>query len=246
MALRIFISIAITLLLNGCGKEQWDDCITSTGPMRTEIRQLASFHMVDLEDRIDLVLEHLPSSSIEVEAGRNLMDQVITEVRDGVLHIRNDNRCNWVRSFKPRITVKVPIEVVDKLILRGTGNVTSTDTVKQDVFEVEQWMAIGTTTLTVDVNAVYIGLHTGAGDVVLRGRASENANLYSGIMGTIDASEMRAHSVNINNSGIGDLRCWAEVELNVAIRDAGDVHYRGDPIFVDTQITGSGSLIKID
>ncbi len=94
--------------------------------------------------------------------------------------------------------------------------------------------------------AIYVGLHTGAGDVVLRGRVSANANLYSGHLGTIDADELRCRFVNINNSGVGDFRCWPTLELNVQINDAGDVYYRGDPLGISSQISGTGELIRID
>ncbi|MBK6543360.1 MAG: DUF2807 domain-containing protein [Flavobacteriales bacterium] len=236
----------MVLLLCACQREQWDDCITSTGPDSEEVRTPGVFTTVDLDDRIDLVLEEVESGTVTVEAGENLIDQVSTNLRDGVLEIRNENKCNWVRSFKPRITVKVPLADVAKLVLRGTGNVRCTDTIVRDVFLLDQWGAQGTTELTLDVGRVDIGLHTGAGDVVLHGRCREQANLYNGIMGPIDAADMRARFVSVNNSGITDIRCWADNGLNAQIYDVGDVYYRGDPPTLQSQITGSGELIKVD
>ncbi|MBK8341347.1 MAG: DUF2807 domain-containing protein [Flavobacteriales bacterium] len=160
----------MVLLLCACQREQWDDCITSTGFDSEEVRTPGVFSTVDLDDRIDLVLEKMESGTVAVEAGENLIDQVSTNLRDGVLEIRNANKCNWVRSFKPRITVKVPLADVAKLVLRGTGNVRCTDTIVRDVFLLDQWGAQGTTELMLDVGRVDIGLHTGAGDVVLHGR----------------------------------------------------------------------------
>ncbi len=244
MALKRIIPLCALVLLSGCRKEQWDDCITSTGPQRSEERVLAGFHTVDVSDRIDVVLDHVPATTIVVEAGRNLMDQVRTEVRDSVLYVTNENRCNWVRSFKPRIVVKVPIADVRTLTLRGTGNISATDTVRQDILRIDQWLAMGTVDLTVNVNSIEVGLHTGAGDVVLRGQVQANANYYSGIMGTIDAADLRAAIVNINNSGVGDFHCWATDELKVQINDAGDVYYRGDPA-IESSINGSGQLIHM-
>ena len=57
---------------------------------------------------------------------------------------------------------------------------------------------------------------------------------------------MRARFVSVNNSGVTDIRCWAEEGLNVQINDVGDVYYRGDPAAVESQITGSGELIKLE
>ncbi|HQV52536.1 MAG: DUF2807 domain-containing protein [Flavobacteriales bacterium] len=232
------------VLLAGCQQEQLDDCITRAGQEREEIRMLESFTTVDLNDRIDLVLEERSSHTISITAGRNLLDQVSTEVRDSVLYITNGNRCNWVRSFKPRITVGVSIADVAKLILRGTGNVTNSDTLVRDHFSIDQFNAQGTTTLTVDVNTLDVDLHTGAGDIKLYGRCDQVANLYSGIMSPMDASGMSARFVNVNNSGVSDIRCWATEGLTVQLRDVGDVYYRDVPLsFLETDITGSGELI---
>jgi hypothetical protein len=240
------ISMLLLLLASGCAREQLDDCITSTGPQRTEVRYTGHFHTVDLDDRIDLVLEAREHGTASVEAGRNLLGQVHTEVEDGILKIRNRNKCNWVRSFKPRITVRVPVQDVKQLVLHGTGDIHCTDTIRHDEFRVEQWGAMGTAELLLDVGALYIGLHTGAGDMVLKGRVGQNANFYSDMLGSIDARGLHTPLLNINNQGIGDFRCWAVGEMNVAIRDAGDVYYRGEPLQLNSQITGTGRLIRME
>jgi hypothetical protein len=244
MGMRTSIAV-MALLLLGCQREQWDDCITSTGSMTNEERSVPPYHTIELDDRIDLVL--LPSSQglITVTAGRNLLGQVRTEVEDGVLRISNENTCNWVRSFKPRITVRTPAQGLERLVLRGTGNVSCVDTVRAASLAIEQWGAQGTTDLRVAVDHIEVGLHTGAGDVVLRGRCDGEARLYSGIMGPIDASALRAARVAVNNSGITDIRCWAEEELQVHIGDAGDVYFRGDPPAIVTDIQGSGRLLRL-
>jgi len=211
--------------------------------MRDEQRMLAGFHTVELEDRVDLLLEHRSANTVAVECGLNLIGQVITEVRDSVLYVRNDNRCNWVRSFKPRITLKVSIDAVGRLVLRGTGNVSTADTIVRPKFIVEQWGAQGSTSLTLDVDGIDIALHTGSGDVTLSGRCLNNANLFSGIMGPIDASGLIARRVQVNNSGVADIRCWVGEYLDVQLYDVGDVYYRGDPSEVRSLITGSGELI---
>ncbi len=231
------------LLLLGCEREQWDDCITSAGPMRSEERAVGDFHTIDLSDRVDLVIEERAFGTVSVEAGDNLLGQIITEVENGTLLVRNDMTCNWVRSFKPRITVHVPVDQVSKLVLRGTGNISCADTIIRDRFELEQWSAQGSADLLLSVISCSIALHTGAGDVRLRGRCMQTADLYSGIQGPMDASGMIARFVNVNNSGIADIHCWVTEQLNVGIHDVGDVYYRGEPGAVQAEITGGGSLI---
>ena len=242
MELRHFIPL-VALLLFGCQREQWDDCITSAGSMRQEERTLSGFHTVELDDRVDLLLEARTTNEVGVEAGLNLIGQVVTEVRDSVLYVRNENRCNWVRSFKPRMTIKVPIHAIRKLVLRGTGNVACADTLARDRFELEQWGAQGSADLLLNVTSCSIALHTGAGDVTMRGRCIDRAELFSGIMAPLDASAMITRRVSVNNSGVADIRCWAILDLDVQIRDVGDVYYRGAPNGLRADITGSGELI---
>jgi hypothetical protein len=243
MELKLPIALCALLLL-GCQREQWDDCITSAGPLRTEERSLSEFTDIDLRDRVDLLFEDRPSNTVAVEAGRNLLDQVITEVRDGTLYIRNENRCNWVRSFKPRITVKVPLDHIAKLTVRGQGNVDCSDTIVRERFDLAQWGSEGSVRLLLDVQTVDAGLHTGAGDLKLEGRCSGEAFLFSGIMAPLDASRMRTRFVSVNNSGIADVRCWATEYLAVQLNSIGDVYYRGEPPIVESWINGTGRLLQ--
>ena len=231
------------LILFGCQPEQWDDCVTSTGAHRVEERSPGVFHRVVAEDRIDLLLEEREPGSVAVEGGAHLLEQVVTEVEDGTLTVRNENRCNWVRSFRPRITVRVPLESVVELELRGTGDVHAADTVRQQVFRIEQRNAQGTVDLPLAVDTCYVGLHTGAGDVRLAGRCSV-AYLYSGFMGPIDAGALAAQEVNVNNSGVADIICRAQQRLNVQLFDVGDVRYYGDPL-VQATVTGSGFVVRL-
>jgi hypothetical protein len=167
-------------------------------------------------------------------------------VDNGVLKVRNENRCNWVRSYVPRITVHVPMIGVGQLTLRGSGSVNGLDTIRRERFVVEQWGGEGTVSLLLDVEQLACALHTGVGDVRLSGRCGEVADLYSGVIGAIDAAGLRTPVVNVNNSGVADIRCWAEERLAVKILARGDVYYRGSPTEVATDLQGSGRLLRLE
>lgn len=244
MELKHAIPLSL-VLFTACEREQMNDCVTSTGPERAEERMVGAFTAIELNDRIDLVIEPRTSGSISVEAGRNLLGQLVTEVKDGTLIVRNEMTCNWIRSFKPRITVHVPIGGLQRLILKGTGNVSSTDTIRSDHLQVEQWEGEGSTTLLLHTLTTDIAMHTGAGALTLSGFTNA-AYLYSGIMAPIDASGLQADNVTVNNSGVADIRCHADQDLNVQLLDAGDVYYSGTPATITTLITGSGRLIPME
>lgn len=242
MELKRLLPFAFVLLWS-CGKEQWDDCITSTGPQRTEERSVGTFGRVELNDRVDLVLEER-TGTILVEGGRNLLGQVVTEVREGVLFISNENRCNWVRSFKPRITVHVPASPVYEIILRGTGNVSATTTIQRSRFNIEQHGGLGSVDLHLQVDTCRVGSHAGAGDVECTGTAAY-ADLYSSSIGTIDLHGMTTAHVLAYSNGTGDITCRASQRLDATIRYAGDIRYAGSPAILNSEITGSGHLVQV-
>lgn len=244
MELRFALPFAL-VLFTACQRDQWDDCITSTGPMSSVERSLAPFDRIVLEDRIDLVLEQRAAATVAVTGGGNLLDQVETEVVDGELRIRSRLRCNWVRSFKPRITVHAPIDGVCHLTLRGTGKASCSDTVRCAYFLLEERGGEGGADLLLSTVRSDIALHTGAGAVVVRGR-TQRAELFSGIMAPLDASGLQASDCAVRNSGVADIRCWALHRLDVAIEDVGDVYYRGDPHDVHSEVIGTGRLYRME
>jgi hypothetical protein len=212
--------------------------------MRMEERSIGDFHKVVLYDRVDLVLEERESGTITVEAGRNLLGQVVTTQEGGVLVITNTNTCNWVRSFKPRITVRVPIQQAGFLELLGTGNVTATSTVRRGEFRIEQGGGQGTAVIDLDVDTCVAGMHSGAGNVVYTGRAGL-AFLYSASMAPIDASGLDAERVLVNNSGVTDIRCRALQQMDAQIYNIGNIYYSGSPVITAT-LQGEGRLVHLE
>lgn len=241
--IRFALAGLLALVMAGCQRERLDDCFTPTGPMAAEERAVGAFRAIVLDDRVDLVLEDRTPGTVIVEAGANLLGQVDTELEGGTLRIRNRNTCNWVRSFKPRITVRAPAAALERLQLNGTGRVSCADTLRAPSFLLEQRGGQGECMLLLRADRADIALHTGAGTVILRGRCGE-LNLYSGIMAPIDASAMDARWVNVNNSSVADIRCRARESLDAQVRSVGDVYYAGDPALVTSAITGSGRLIR--
>lgn len=244
LTIRYIVLFGFTILLSGCAKEKWDDCFTSTGPITEQLRTVGNFSEIRLYDRVNLVLEERSTGTLIVEAGRNLLGQIETDVSDGVLTIRNDNTCNWVRSFRPKITIKVSADQVARLELMGTGEVLSTATVHRSVFSVEQHKAQGSAVIALDVDTCYVGSHSGAGSITCTGSAAV-AYLFSGIMGPIDAMGLDAGEVHLNNSGVADMRCHASSSLGVEIYGVGDVYYSGNPT-ITSNLQGSGQLIKVN
>lgn len=236
--------LLLIVLCCGCQREQWDDCITSTGPQGSEERLLAAYHAITLEDRIDLVLEDRPVGTVVVEAGRNVRAQVVTEVREGHLRIRNDNRCNWMRSFKPRITVRATLHDLRLLQLLGSGNVSSTGTISGAWFTLDQDGGMGRTELRMEVDSCNIGSRSGAGDLICTGSARAGKIFQSGT-GHVDAKGLSIGHAVVKNDGIVDLYCRATESLTAIVDGSGGIRYAGSPAVLQVWGTGSGAAVAV-
>jgi hypothetical protein len=243
--MKHWIALVLLCLLAACADDQWDDCVTSTGPMRTEVRDVSPFHTIDLAAKIDVELTQDTVNSIVVEGGRNLLDQVETRIIDGVLNISSNMTCNWVRNMQDRITVHVHCTGLRTIVYRGSGDVRCSNALTVPTFRVEQRQGSGTLDLHVQADTCWYGMHTGPGNVVASGGA-DVLFLYSSGYAHIDTRSQTCRESHCNNSGSGDFHTSPTDALFAAVRDAGDIHYHSDPPLVLVTDVGDGSVIHGD
>ncbi len=129
--MRILTAISVVMLLfTGCKKEQWDDCISSTGKDVTIERPLKSFDKISIGDKFKLIISQDTSQGerMLLTGGENILEGVQAEVDGTLLTIENCNKCNFVRSYDRIITIEIFIHDLTELSLFGATNVTSGDT----------------------------------------------------------------------------------------------------------------------
>lgn len=237
-----------TLVLSGCAKERMDDCFTSTGERVVEQRSVPHFRIIKINDRVDLEITQdstATSPTVVVEAGRNILPAVVTEMRDGMLYIGNAMRCNWVRRIGEKPLVRVTVRALDELVYSGVGDVRATTPISGRTFRLEQWDGHGTVRLRLEVDTCWIGLHTGVGDAVITGR-THTAHLYTLNFAHVDACALDARQVLVNNSGSGDIRCRAVDAVFAQVRNVGDLYVGGSPAVLDVVRSGNGRVITDD
>ena len=113
------IAIIIFPLLSGC--EKICDCAKSTGTIISEPRTLTAIDQIELNDNIDLIIHFNSTPNLKVTAGKNLISEVITNVDNGVLRIKNENDCNWVRDFNSTMIVEVWTPSIKKILVEDSA-----------------------------------------------------------------------------------------------------------------------------
>lgn len=240
------ISLVFLLLISfACNKENAPDCIKSTGEIVRQERQTAYFHSIELHDNVNLVLNQSSGQKLVVEAGENLVGKITSEVTaDSVLVIRNENTCNWVRSYEKPVNVYLDFVDLKSIEYRSVGDVTNLDTLRLDSLNIDVREGAGTIDLKINVPLCRASLHYGTSDIKLSGIAGLCV-VYASGLGLIDNRNLDTRILYINNRSSNDVYIRVATTLGATIENIGNIYYYGNPA-VSLNRTGTGNLIKLD
>jgi hypothetical protein len=201
------------MVATGCGV-QIDD-----GPTVRESRSVAPFERIDLRGSPDVDVVLGDRTKVVVRGGRDAVDQIRTEVRDGTLHIdREDHDTLVLDGDGPNVEVEVPR--LAAAAVHGSGDV-DIDMAGRAADQLD---------LIVE----------GSGDVTARGRVDRLSVAVDG-SGDMDLEGLRAGDAAVAIHGSGDAALRVDRALQASIDGSGDVHYAG-PAAVTSDVQGSGDV----
>jgi hypothetical protein len=191
--------------------------VGGAGAATTQTRQVPSFTGIDALGSAKVNVSVGGTQSVVVHAGRNLIDQVTTDVRSGVLQI---GMRPGMRLFSGGdVTVDITVPALDSVKLTGSGDV--------------------------DVSGVsaqqFTAVLPGSGRVVVSGTAQTVQAQLAG-SGQLELSNLRAQDVAAEISGSGDVTVYASRSLDATVSGSGSIRYAGDPAQVNRNVSGSGSI----
>lgn len=238
-----FLFFTFYLSFISCKRENSSDCFKSTGNIIKEERVAGDIKTIELKSSINLIISQDTVNKITVEAGENLLPLIITEMNNDTLVIKNNNKCNWVRSFKKAINVYLTVTDLAQITSYGSGDITSTNTLTNNFFMLEMWTGGGSANLNINASISNFKIHTGSGDITVKGFSNFNY-IYIRSNGWMWCDSLFTNYTEVNSLGTGDCYVNTYQTLNVSIYYKGNVYYSGNPPKVNAEITGSGELIR--
>jgi len=227
-----------------CRKAPVCDCFEAAGAPAEDNRTsvLPYFEQVNVQDDINVSISIGNTEQVLIQGGSNLIHNVSATVSNKVLTLKNNNICNWLRSYKKSIiTVYITMPRVTYITNAGVGNINSLDSITTDSFQVSTTSA---GEINLAVRALQIQAHIfGTGDITLSGKCSQFACSHLSGTGFSYCNNLITGYSFISNSGTGDCHVNVTGELDAEIYGSGNIYYSGSPIIKST-ITGSGQVIK--
>jgi hypothetical protein len=203
-------------------------------------RKLSGFHAVASTGSFDVVLKQGNTESVKVEADAEVINEIVTEVRNGTLLIHSKNTHNWGNFWNNRnITIYVTAKNLNSIALTGSGNLKMENEFTADKIQLKL-SGSGDFQGKINVKTVEV-IISGSGDFKVAGKADESTIALSG-SGDFDGSSLITKSTAIRISGSGDANIFASEKIDASVSGSGDIHYSGHPKSVSKIARGSGDI----
>lgn len=231
-----------TLLFINVSHAQWwgnGEKIKGNGTISTITRTTPDYNGISCAGDFDYILVSGTEGKITIEGEENLLEYIITEVKNGKLIVKTEKNINLSPSGNKTIKVTIPFKDIENISLAGSGDLMNKDTVTANDLKVSL-AGSGDVVLTVETNTVN-GSLAGSGDLTLKGNTN-NLEVSIAGSGDIHAFDLQSNNTQVSIAGSGDARVVSNESLKARVSGSGDIEYKGNPKTEDSKVAGSGSI----
>jgi len=213
--------------------------IKGNGNVQKITRTTSDYDGIKCAGSFDYVLVAGTEGTITLEGEENLLEYIITEVKDGNLIIKTENHINLNPSSNRTVKVTIPFKDINEVSLAGSGDLWNEDVITADELDVSL-AGSGDVVLKVEANAVD-GKVAGSGDLTLKGKTNELEASVAG-SGNFHGFDLLASHAEVAVSGSGDADVFCTDKLKARVAGSGGINYKGNPKVEDTKVAGSGRI----
>jgi len=203
--------------------------------MKTETRLIESFDKINFKDFGTLILTQGEQESLTIEADEDLIDELVSEVRNGALHLGVEE--DWLSRVgklvssvftaeNKKVTYHLTFVSLEKISASGKC-ILKCESLKSDSLKVN---VAGYGNLTIDqleTPKLKVNI-SGRGDFKAAGTVEQQEINISG-SGDYQTPELSSQSTKIAISGQGDATVRVAKTLDITISGVGHVNYYGRP-----------------
>ncbi|MCC9138511.1 head GIN domain-containing protein [Pontibacter silvestris] len=196
--------------------------LRGNGNTRSQTRNVSGFKGIDVSGGFIVELTQGNKESVKLEAEENLLNNIATEVKDGVLHIYNKNSLYSSRAMKAYVTV----QELNSIDISGGVKVEGVSTFKASGLSLD--MSGGSSVkLALDTKELKADM-SGASKLELTGKADKVILDMSGAS-KVEAADLEAGIVRVEASGASKVKLFAKEALDINASGASVVYYKGTP-----------------
>lgn len=230
---RILIALSLCLFTLGAFAQQ------------RETRDVSRFDEVKLRTSAKVYITQGNKNELIVEGDRDDLEDIRTEVRGGELEISNrrDSGWNFWGSSRSNVNIYITVVELQAVTVSGSGDIIGKTLIKADDFRAA---ISGSGDIEMEIDAGRLDTRiSGSGNIELIGAAKSGSLSISG-SGKLLAEDLKVDDFDVRISGSGRGSITVYGDLDVRISGSGGVYYSGKPTSVNTNVSGSGKVRRIN
>ena len=235
------ILIIACLLFASTSCAQWGKSIKGNGNMTTVTRTTSDYDGVKCAGSFDYVLVEGTEGNITIEGEENLIEYIITEIKNGSLVVKVKNDVNLKTSRNKSIKITIPFKEIENVSLAGSGDLWNDNVLASDNLDISL-TGSGDIILNIKASKTKASI-TGSGDVTLKGTTNVLEASVTG-SGDFHGFDLEVNDTDVSVTGSGDAKVVCNENLKARVTGSGDIVYKGNPKTEDTKVSGSGSIKK--
>jgi len=243
----IFFLLIVSLFFSCKPENKWD-CFKGTGKIITEEISLTGYDSLYISGEMNINLIQDTTDYVLISGGENLLAEVDALVENGLLTLRDNNHCNWVRNYKKsNIRVDLHFSQLKKIIFRKAANLFSEDTLYVDTLIISVWSKIATVDLLIDTKYAALKLNAATGNYNLSGKTDFNY-IYSIGYGNVYTDRLKAKRGYFYCNSLGKTTFWISEKLKLIILNSGNVYYRDMKPLIELEKKdyATGKILPLD
>jgi hypothetical protein len=241
---KIIFLTGFLFFVLGCSKPS--ECIETTGAIITRDFSVNAFNKIIVYPGISLVITQGPVASVLVQTGENLIANIDVKVENGLLSIKDNTSCNWVRDYGIT-TVLVTSPNLTEITSKTEKNITSNGVLTYPILslistDLSDGAGTGDFYLNINNSQLVIENNNVSRYFILGSTNSLKVNFYEG-NGRFIGDNLSAKEVEIFHRGTNDIVVKSLEKITGKLYSTGNLILKNTPPIVDVQQYYQGRVI---
>lgn len=249
---KLGVLLVLPLLLWNCNSENAPDCFQNAGPISRETVEVPEFTKITVYENVQLTIKQGAVTTVALETGKYLRNDVSIVVEEGRLLLRDSNSCNFTRKFGlTHVYITVPnlttIRSSTGLSINSDGVLSFPDLtlISESFNEPEAKFTSGEFNLDLNTEKLSI-VSNGISYYNLKGKTNHFNIVFAAGDSRLDAVSLVAGNITFNHRGSNDMRINPQLSLKGILRGTGDVVSFNRPAEVEVEQLYRGELIFVE
>lgn len=237
---RLLFLVMASLAVFACNFSTQVDIVRGSGVMATEEREVQGVRGVTLGTFGNLTIALGEVETLTIEAEDNILPYLETNVRGGMLTIRDEPGTSLLPTEDVHYTLTVTN--LDELSVTSSGNIEA-PALQADSFKVSSSSSGDIHLAGLNAGRADVEISS-SGDVMIDEGQIEQQEISISSSGAYKAEDVRCARATVDISSSGNADIWVTDSLDAELTSSGNVNYYGDAA-VDQSASSSGRVVSL-